>query len=86
LCNLSKGTKITLQDALYSSKSQRNLLSFRDLRQNGYHVETTNKNKIHISYSAYELGKKQILEVIPFSSGLYYTYISPIQLIVHPKG
>ena len=81
-----KGTKITLYDALYSSKSQRNLLSFRDLRQNGYHVETTNKNnKEYIYLIAYELGKKQILEVIPFSLGLYYTYISPIRAYCSSK-
>jgi hypothetical protein len=28
---------------LYSSKSRRNLISFKDIRLNVYHVETTNE-------------------------------------------
>lgn len=49
---LPKGTKITIYGALYSSKSQRNLLSFENLRKKGYHVETKNENNklgVHIS-------------------------------------
>ena len=30
---LTNGTKLTINDALYSSKSRRNLLSFKDVRQ-----------------------------------------------------
>ena len=33
---LPKGTKFFINDALYSPKSQRNLLSFKDIRKNGY--------------------------------------------------
>ncbi|GAV75933.1 hypothetical protein CFOL_v3_19409 [Cephalotus follicularis] len=33
-----------ITDALYSTKSRRNLLSFKDIRRNGYHIETTNEN------------------------------------------
>ena len=32
-----------INDALYSSKSIRNLLSFKDIRKNGYHIETMNE-------------------------------------------
>jgi hypothetical protein len=32
------GTKININEALYTPKSQRNLLSFKDIRQNGYHI------------------------------------------------
>jgi hypothetical protein len=39
---LSKGIKICIDDALYFSKSRRNLLSFEDKRSNGYHIETNN--------------------------------------------
>ena len=39
---LPKGTKLVIEDALFSSKSPRNLLSFKDIRRNGYHVETIN--------------------------------------------
>ena len=46
-------------DALYSNKSNRNLLSFKDIRRNEYHIETMN----HYG-NEYLLitGKKQILE------------------------
>ena len=40
---LPKGTKIRIDDTFYSSKSRRNLLSFKDIRGNGYHIETNNK-------------------------------------------
>jgi hypothetical protein len=43
---LHGGTQIYIDKALYYSKSQRNLLSFKDIRRNGYHVETTNKKCI----------------------------------------
>ncbi|KAB2089655.1 hypothetical protein ES319_A03G076200v1, partial [Gossypium barbadense] len=33
---LPKGTKFIIDDALYSTKSQRNLLNFKDIRLNGY--------------------------------------------------
>lgn len=37
------GTKFCIDDVLFSSKSQKNLLSFKDIHQNGYHIETKNK-------------------------------------------
>ncbi|KAL4598548.1 hypothetical protein ACB092_11G066900 [Castanea dentata] len=40
---LPKGTKLCINDALYSSKPSRNLLNFKDIRYNGYHVETNNE-------------------------------------------
>ena len=39
---IPKGTRFHINDALYSSKSTRNLLSFKDIRINGYHIETMN--------------------------------------------
>ncbi|GAV92772.1 hypothetical protein CFOL_v3_36150, partial [Cephalotus follicularis] len=41
---LSNGTQMRITDALYSTKSRRNLLSFKDIRRNDYHIETTNEN------------------------------------------
>ncbi|GAV57335.1 hypothetical protein CFOL_v3_00873, partial [Cephalotus follicularis] len=41
---LSNGTQMRIIDALYSTKSRRNLLSFKDICLNGYHIETTNEN------------------------------------------
>ena len=40
---LPNGTKLCIDDALYSSKSRRNLLSFKDICYNGYHIETNNE-------------------------------------------
>ncbi|KAB2090506.1 hypothetical protein ERO13_A03G124438v2, partial [Gossypium hirsutum] len=40
---LPEGTKFIIDDALYSTKSQRNLLSFKDIRLNGYHIKTINE-------------------------------------------
>ncbi|TYG75553.1 hypothetical protein ES288_D03G040200v1 [Gossypium darwinii] len=37
---LPRGTKFQTNDVLYSPKSQRNLLSFKDIRHNEYHIET----------------------------------------------
>ncbi|GAV89434.1 hypothetical protein CFOL_v3_32849, partial [Cephalotus follicularis] len=41
---LSNGTQMRIIDALYSTKSRRNLLSFKDICRNDYHIETTNEN------------------------------------------
>ena len=43
-------TKFTIVDVLFSSRSRRNLLSFKDIRRNGYHIETTNENDIEYLY------------------------------------
>ena len=39
---LPNGNKFQINDALYSNKSNQNLLSFKDIRRNGYHIETIN--------------------------------------------
>ena len=38
------GTIFHINDALYSVRSRRNMLSFKDIRHNGYHIETTSNN------------------------------------------
>ena len=43
---LPKGTNFIIDNALFSMKSQRNLLSFKDIRRNGYHIETVSEKKI----------------------------------------
>ena len=45
---LPNGTRFHINDALYSSKSRRNLLSFKDIRRNGYHIETMNEDNVII--------------------------------------
>ncbi|KAK9169791.1 hypothetical protein Syun_001931 [Stephania yunnanensis] len=47
---LPGGTTIHVDNALYSEKSRRNLLSFKDIRQNGYHIETMNENNREFLY------------------------------------
>ena len=39
---LPKGTQLQIEDALYSNKFSRKLLSFNYIRRNGYHIETMN--------------------------------------------
>jgi hypothetical protein len=47
---LPKGTKLCIDDALYSSKSRRNLISFKDIRLNDFYVETTNEGSEEYLY------------------------------------
>ena len=66
---------------MFSSRSKRNLLSFRDIRRNGYHIETTNEKDVEYLYiTSIVSEKKHILKKLPaYSSGLYYTFINPIE-------
>ena len=78
---LPNGTRFHINDALYSSKSTRNLFSFKDIYKNGYHIETMNegnKESLYITIIIY--GKKIVVEKLPtFSSWLYHTTIKPIE-------
>ena len=47
---LPNGTKIRINDALYSSKSRRNLLSFKGIRGNDYRIETNNEGSEEYLY------------------------------------
>ena len=56
---LPNGTRFHINDALYSRKSRRNLLSFKDIRRNGYHIETMNEgNKECLYITSIISGKK----------------------------
>ncbi|GAV57448.1 hypothetical protein CFOL_v3_00985, partial [Cephalotus follicularis] len=70
---LLNGTQIRITCALYSRKSRRNLLSFKDIHLNGYHIETTNENDKEYFYITGNVSdRKQILEkLLRLSSGLY---------------
>lgn len=87
LIMLPNGTKIHVQDALFSTRSNRNLLSFKDIRLNGYHIETTNEaNKEYLCITSVVSGKKQVLEKLPsLSSGLYHTILIESHVVSHPK-
>lgn len=78
-------TQVTIEDALLYPDSSRTLISFKDICKNGFHIEThdDNKEKYLLFTKDYGYGK-QILEKIPsLSSGLYYTYIKPIEYVAY---
>ncbi|GAV69398.1 hypothetical protein CFOL_v3_12899, partial [Cephalotus follicularis] len=78
---LLNGTQMRITDVLYSTKSRRNLLSFKDIRRNGYHIETTNENgKEYLYITGNASDRKQILEKLPrLSFGLYIMKIRAIE-------
>ena len=77
---LPKGTILSIQNALYSANSKRNLLSFKDIRLNGYHIETKNENNVEYLCITSNNTQKRILEKLhAFSSGLYHTTIRTIE-------
>ena len=69
---LQNGTRFHINDALYSSKSRRNLLIFKDIRRNRYHIETMNEDNVEYLYiTSIISSQKLIMEKLPaFSSGL----------------
>ena len=69
------GTKVDINKALYSLKSQRNLLGFKDIRQNGYHIETMCEGNVeYLNITKISSGKKYVLEKLSkLPSDLYYT-------------
>ena len=78
---LPNGTKFTIDEALFSPKSTRNLLSFDDIYRNGYDTQsvTINGNK-YLNIVSCESGKIQVLERLPkLPTGLHYTYIHVIE-------
>jgi hypothetical protein len=45
IITLPMGTQIIIKEALLYSDSIRTLVSYRDIRKNGFHVETHEENK-----------------------------------------
>ena len=78
---LSNDTILHIEDALLSTKMKRNLLSFKDVRRNGYHLETINDNDIDCLYIiSYKMEIKIIHEKLKVSiSGLYCIPIRAIE-------
>ena len=81
---LPRRTKIHINDALCYAKSKRNLLSFKDIHRNGYHIETMNDDSNeYLLITSIISGGKHILEKLPcYSCGLYQTIIKPIESYV----
>ena len=86
---LPSGTILHLQAALYSTQSKCNLLSFKDIHWNGYHLETMNDETTEfLLITATHDGKKCILEKLrSLECGLYLTTISTVEsyAILNPK-
>ena len=81
---LPKGTKLCIDDALYSSKSSKNLLSFKEIRYNGYHIETNNEgSEEFLCIISIVSGQNLILDILHiFSYGLYYTTMRTTEINV----
>lgn len=64
-------------------------MSFKVIRQTGYHIETTNENDVEYLYITSMLsGMKEIVEKVPpYNTGLYYTFINPIEsyMVINQK-
>jgi peptide/histidine transporter 3/4 len=82
---LPNGTQVTIEDALLYPNSSHTLISYQDIRKNGFHIETHEDNKEEYLLLTKDYGYgKQVLEKIPsLSSGLYYTYIKPVDHVAY---
>jgi len=78
---MPNGTHLEIKNALYSPSSKRSLLSFKDIRLNGFHLETWGEgNEEFLNITSITKGNRKILETIPaMSTGLYYAKISMIE-------
>src|SRR5690606_30375782 len=78
---LPMGTQLEISNALFSPSSMRSLLSFKDIRMTGLHVETLDEeNKEFLQIYELVQGHKKTLERIPaLSTGLYHTKICMVE-------
>jgi peptide/histidine transporter 3/4 len=84
---LPMGTQVSVKDALLHPDSKHTLLSFKDIRANGFHVETEIEHGIeYLLITKFDGYQKIVVERLPSSSsGLYYTYIKPTEEYVVMK-
>ena len=70
---LPNGTRFHINDALYSSKSIRNLLSFKKICRNGYHIENMNEDNVEYIYITSIISDQKLImeKLLAFSSWLY---------------
>ena len=82
---LPMGTQIMMEDALLYPDSTRTLLSFRDVRKNGFHVEThmDNKEEFLLFTKLTGYGKQIYEKISSLQTGLYFTYIKPIEHVAY---
>ena len=74
---LPNGTTLNVVDALYAPKSPRTLLSFKDIRANGFHLDTYVENgEEYLCVTSEKAGHRRILEKMKsLGNGLYLTSI-----------
>ena len=58
---LPNETRFFISDALYSSKSRRNLLSFKDIRTNGYHIKNMNEGNVKYLYITSVISSQKLI-------------------------
>lgn len=76
------GAKLQINDVLYSSISNRNLLKFQDICQNGYHIEISSEDNFEFLFITSTIScQKHVLEKLPsLPSRLYHTIIKTIEI------
>ena len=79
---LPNGTKLQINDALDSNRSNRNLFSFKDICQNRYHIETSSEDNYEFVCitSTISCQKHELEKLHSFSSGLYHAVIRTIEI------
>ena len=86
---LPNDTKLDIKNALYSSKSKRNLLSFKDICYNRYRIETISEGgNEYLCINSFVSGHKRTKEkLLTLPSGMYYTFIKAIETnhVMNPK-
>ena len=82
---LPMGTQVHIEEALLYPDSTCTLLSYRDIRKNGIHMETHEENKEEFLLFTKDIGQgKETLEKVPsFLFGLYYTYIKSVPYVAY---
>lgn len=78
---LSGGFFLIITDAFICPKSQRNLLSFKDINKNGYHIETISKEGKEFLFRTCIISRRKYIkgELSTFTSESYYTNIGEIE-------
>ena len=70
---LPNGTTLHIEDALLITRSKRNILSFKDVRCNGYQLETIYENNNDYLYiTSYKMGIRTIHEKLKASNSRLY--------------
>jgi hypothetical protein len=77
------GITLVIEDALLYPDSTHTLLSYRDIQKNGFHIETCDENNEEFLLITKNNGYDKVtLKKVPsLLSGLYYTYLKPVQRI-----